>query len=87
LPRLRSALPPLFGSTSEFVSTSKARDPIEILDEHEVVYRIHWELRDAEIRGRVSPNGCNREIVQERHYALSWLINCDLAWDDVTTDT
>jgi hypothetical protein len=30
----------------------------------------------------------NAGVVQERHYALNWLIGyCGQDWDDITTDT
>ena len=51
------------------------------------IYRYHWAVRDARIRGE-SVDGLDAGVVVERHYALNWLIGyLDQAWDDITTDT
>lgn len=60
------------------------RDIHEILDEADLIYRLHWAVRD----GTAPPANLHPGVVRERHQALNWLI-CyeDDDWDDVGTDT
>jgi hypothetical protein len=87
---IRSALPPLFGSVGEFISSARLRGDTEIHDANEEIYQIHWRVRDAQLRNEPVPEGklpripvAPREpapetydvgVVQERHHALNWLI-------------
>ena len=101
---IRSVLPPLLASVGEFISTAQLRSDSEIHDANEEIYQIHWRVRDAQLRSQPTPPGklprmphedCvppaesyHSGVVQERHYALNWLIGyCGQDWDDVTTDT
>jgi hypothetical protein len=88
LPSIRTVLPPLFGSTSEFISQAALRSLDQIMEAYEDTYQAHWLVRDADISEKPVPRGLNREILQERHHALNWLVSSsNQAWDDVTTDT
>jgi hypothetical protein len=101
---VRSVLPPLFGSVGRFISEAKLRNDSELHDANEKIYQIHWHVRDAQRRHEPTPPGrlprmphedcdppaesLNPSVVQERHYALNWLIGyCGQDWDDITTDT
>jgi len=69
----------------EGIGTRSADD---ILNEADLIYRLHWAVRDAQLNGRPTPGGLDAGVVQERHYALNWLIgNGGAEWDDVGTDT
>lgn len=61
----------------------------DILNEADLIYRYHWAVRQAGIKGDDVPAGLEPGVVLERHYALNWLIgyNDNADWDDVTTDT
>lgn len=72
---------------SSFVEQAKLREKEDILDQLDLVYRLHWAIEDARIRGEESPDGLDSGVVQERHYALNWLTWYDDQWDDITTDT
>ena len=64
------------------------RDPGEILDEADLIYRYHWATRNAELYGEPAPAALDRGVVMERHHALNWLIGYgDAPWDKVTCDT
>lgn len=64
------------------------RDAGEILDEADLIYRLHWASRDAALKSEKMPGGLHPGVVSERHHALNWLIGYDAAeWDDVSTDT
>jgi hypothetical protein len=101
---IRSVLPPLFDPVGDFVSTARLRSDAEIHAANEEIYQIHWHVRDFELRDQPTPPGklarmphedCDPPaesydsgVVQERHYALNWLIGyCGQDWDDITTDT
>ncbi|MDC7675857.1 DUF4272 domain-containing protein [Asticcacaulis machinosus] len=64
------------------------RDVHEILDEADLIYRLHWAVRQAGLEGAEPPANLHPSVVRERHQALNWLINYeDGDWDDVGTDT
>ncbi|HEY4417709.1 MAG TPA: DUF4272 domain-containing protein [Verrucomicrobiae bacterium] len=85
---LRRVLPPLMGLVSEWLSAAQLRLDSEIHDANESIYQIHWAVRDAQLNGRPVPQEYYLSVVQERHYALNWLIGyCGQEWDDITTDT
>lgn len=101
---MQGVLPPLFGSVAEFISSARLRSDTEIHNANEEIYQIHWRVRDAKFRNEPTPQGqlprmpvpdCeppaesyDAGVVQERHYALNWLIGyCGQDWDDITTDT
>lgn len=87
---IRSVLPPLFGSVGEFVSNARLRSDAEIHAANDEVYRIHWRVRDFQLRHQPTPPGklqrmpheasdppadsYNSGVVRERHYGLNWLI-------------
>ena len=75
-------------TTAQFLADSKLRPLSQLLDEADLIYRYDWAVVDARIRGKPAPSGLDPGVVQERHYALNWLIGyMDQEWDDVSTDT
>jgi hypothetical protein len=74
--------------TAQFINDAKLRSLNEILDEADLIYRYHWAVTSARLKGQEAPAKLEGGVVQERHYALNWLIGyMDQAWDDVSTDT
>jgi hypothetical protein len=60
----------------------------EVLDALDLHYRLHWLSRQGDLDGRDLPFALDGGVVQERHYALNWLISFENAeWDDVDTPT
>lgn len=60
----------------------------EILDEADLIYRVHAAVRQAKAEGKDPPSGLHARVVAERHHALNWLITYENdEWDDVQTDT
>jgi hypothetical protein len=58
-----------------------------MLDQADLMYRYNWAVTDARINSKPSAD-LEAGVVQERHYALNWLIGyMDQDWDDVSTDT
>ncbi|WP_375587451.1 DUF4272 domain-containing protein [Flagellimonas aurea] len=76
-----------YGSLDNFIKQSEIRSAEEILDQTDLIYRIHWAVRDAGLNSRPYPNGYNPSVVYERHYALNWITCYQEDWDDITTDT
>jgi len=72
----------------KFRQNARLRTKNEILDEADLILRLHWACVDARMKNESAPGGLNSSIVYERHYSLNWLIKfMDQEWDKVTTDT
>jgi len=80
-------LPNLDTDPTEWISNSKLRNKEDILNETDLIYRIHWATRDADLNGKPIPAGLDEDIIMERHFALNWLTMYARDWDDITTDT
>ena len=67
----------------------RVRGKSEILDRADLLYRLHWAVRDAQLTGSVGLKGINGGVVQEWHRAANWMIRYDGEndWDQVGTDT
>lgn len=75
-------------TTSQFIEDSELRPIADILDQADLIYRYHWAVRNARIKGQQVPAALDPGVTEERHYALNWLIGSnEQAWDHVTTDT
>jgi hypothetical protein len=70
-----------------FVQHARLRPLGAVLDETDMIYRLHWAVRQAQLDGGVPPASLNPGVVTERHHALNWLTRYEDQWDDVTTDT
>jgi len=66
---------------------AQLRDSEDILNMLEKVYKIHWEIRDAQINQKPLDSAYNPTIIYEWHYSLNWVTNANEDWDDITTDT
>ncbi len=74
-------------TTSQFIEDSELRPIADILDQADLIYRYHWAVRNARIKGQQIPAALNPDVTEERHHALNWLVGTEQAWDDVTTVT
>jgi hypothetical protein len=74
-------------TTSQFIEDSNLRPIADILDQADLIYRYHWAVTNARIKGQQIPAALDPGVTEERHYALNWLIGTEQAWDHVTTDT
>jgi len=77
-------LPGFMENSRHFIETSQLRDKSEILDQSDLLYRLHWAAKND----KSHELSINRSMIQERHYAINW-ITCyeNLRWDEITTDT
>ena len=70
------------------IATAELRPTSEILDEVDRYFRLHWIARQPSLKGEPTPAGLDIGVLQERHYALNWLIRFENAdWDDVNCST
>jgi Domain of unknown function (DUF4272) len=75
-------------TTAQFIENSELRSIADILDQADLIYRYHWAVRNARLKGHQIPADLHPDVTEERHYALNWLIGyLEQAWDDVSTDT
>ncbi|MEJ1241050.1 DUF4272 domain-containing protein [Chryseolinea sp. T2] len=72
----------------DFRKKAKLRSKREILDQADLILRLHWACVSARLDDKQAPSGLDDGVVFERHHTLNWLINyLNQEWDDVTTDT
>jgi len=75
-------------NTNNFIGSAKFRKENEIYELNELIYESHWNVRDAQINDKEIPDQLNSGLVQERHYAINWLMGyCGQEWDEISTDT
>jgi len=79
-------IPDFLNGTKGFIKSAVIRSSVEILDLWELIYRIHWAIRNVQLNN-LAPLDVNPSIVFERHHAINWVINSSVNWDDITTDT
>jgi hypothetical protein len=80
-------LPNLDTEPTAWINKSKLRNREDILNETDLIYRIHWATEDARINDKKVPANLDPDIIMERHFALNWLTMYADNWDDITTDT
>lgn len=79
---------PSFGADpAKWINKARIRNTEDILNETDLIYRMHWATEDASLSGVAAPARLNGDVVEERHYALNWLTMYEREWDDITTDT
>ena len=92
-PSSAEAILPLYPHDLAEASTLRAairlRNKAEILDQADLLYRLHWAVRDAKLNGGEAPAGINPGVVLEWHHAANWMIRDGDQddWDAVSTDT
>ena len=71
------------------LAAAKLRPRKELLDQADLIYRLHWACVDARVMGMPAPQELEEGVVMERHRALFWLAGCDemCGWDDVDLST
>ncbi len=75
------------GADGLFAKGSLRPQP-DLLDAADLIYRYHWAVVNARLKGEPAPAGLDSGVVYERHYALNWVTGyMDQDWDDISTDT
>jgi len=70
-------------------SAIKVRAKAEVLDWADLLYRLHWAVRDSQLSNENPPAKLNGGVVQEWHLSVNWMIRYgdEDNWDHVGTDT
>ena len=60
-----------------------------ILDNSDLLYRLHWEVRHSQLTDRSCPASVNADTVREWHQAVNWMCQYEEEnnWDLVSTET
>jgi Domain of unknown function (DUF4272) len=87
IPEIVSRLPKFLTNPSEFIKTAIVRQTTEILDVSDLIYRLHWATRNADLNNQPMPANLNLSIIIERHYAINWVTFYADEWDEISTDT
>src|SRR5207253_792060 len=79
----------LCGTEAVLRERARLRSGSDLLDLSDLMYRYHWAVRDARLRGCAPPSGLHPGVVLEWDHASRWLVGCDNqdAWDDISCDT
>lgn len=67
----------------------RVRARSEVMMWADLLYRLHWAVRDARLTGSSQPAGIEGGVIQEWHLAVNWMTRYDNEdnWDRVGTDT
>ncbi|WP_353481237.1 DUF4272 domain-containing protein [Haliscomenobacter sp.] len=87
IPEIVSRLPKFLTDPSEFIKTAIVRPTTEILDALDLIYRLHWATRNANLNNQPMPASLDLSMIMERHYAINWVTIYADEWDKVSTDT
>lgn len=74
---------------SQFTLPIKRRRKDVIMDWADLLYRLHWAVRHAQLNHKPSPGNVDAIMVREWHQAVNWMCNYDDEndWDKVSTET
>ena len=72
----------------ELRANAQMRSASEILDQLDLIYRMHWAVQNARVMGEPAPLGLDGSVVYEWHYFLNWITTYNNQdWDNVSPDT
>ncbi len=80
-------LPDLDNDPNTWINKAKLRSTEDILNETDLIYRVHWATEEARIHNKKAPANLNEDVIMERHFALNLLTMYADEWDEITTDT
>ncbi|MES2104950.1 MAG: DUF4272 domain-containing protein [Pseudomonadota bacterium] len=89
LKSLMSLLPQQAEAPDRLRAAIKLRSRREILGWADLLYRLHWAVRHANLIGKPVPGNLDAAVVLQWHQAVNWMIGYDDEddWDRVGTDT
>ena len=87
IPEIVSRLPEFLTDPTEFIKNANVRATTEILDASDLIYRLHWATRNADLNNQPMPANLDLSIIMERHYAINWVTFYADEWDEISTDT
>jgi hypothetical protein len=84
-PKLWETIPGPGKDPASFLDGAALRPVDDILNMRDLLYRIHWAVTDALLNRRAVT--FNHDVVYEWHYALNWIADPLVKWQDVKTNT
>lgn len=72
--------------STNFKELAEVKGSEEVVAALDLVYCLHWAIRDAELRGMPVPGKVPPLVVRERRRALEWVVSNE-DWDDIVLDT
>lgn len=84
--RIEDVFSSFLSDAGEFLDKDTMRPEGEIYEQQEAIEGHHWTIRDAQLHAKPQPEELDSGVVQEKHYALNWILFGD-DWDEVLTDT
>ncbi len=89
---LATKFPPAFTDPAGFIGGATLRPFLDIYQQADVHYRLHWAVRHRRLRFwglRFWGNrrSLNEEVIARRRRALDWAIGVEADWDEVSLDT
>ena len=84
--RVEKAFSSILSNVGDFLNKDTMKSEGEIYEQQEAIESHHWTIRDARIHHKPPPKGLDSGVIQEKHYALNWILFGE-DWDDVLTDT
>jgi hypothetical protein len=86
--KIVSMFPECDESPWPFIQKLQMRTKSEILDAEDLIYRLHWAVRNTGLTGK---HACRAKlyagVVKEWRHAINWVTNYkNLDWDEVTTE-
>lgn len=84
-----SASGQLSESATPLSNVIKLRRKDVIMDWSDLLYRLHWAVRHAQLNDKPSPGNIDSVMVREWHQAVNWMCCYDdePEWDKVSTET
>ncbi|HEY5823549.1 MAG TPA: DUF4272 domain-containing protein [Cyclobacteriaceae bacterium] len=80
-PDIIERLPGFMQSTGDFINSATIRSVSEILDQSDLMLRLNWALRQAQLDG--SDIALNPGVAYERYNAINWVTSLRPQWDDI----
>lgn len=79
----------IFSHIDEVRAKVRLRPKAVILDWSDLLYRLHWAMRHAQLTQRAYPPNVNLVAIQQWHKVVNWLCRYDDEddWDRVSTET
>ena len=85
--QLISLVPKPGEAVDAFIECAQMRSPDELLAEADLLYRLHWAVRDASLRRQHVPTGLPYKVTDERLRAINWVFFSNVSWEETDTST
>lgn len=87
--KLQRFFPQAMEQASVLEKAIQLRSKSRILDWADLLYRVHWAVRHANLIGKTTVGNIRCDVIPEWHHAVNWITayNEEDNWDLVETDT